>query len=275
MALTEFQREICRLIANHRIASGESYLAGAATLNELIAAPRLSRDIDLFHDSGEALEQSWEADRRLLTEHGFVVSVVRERPSFVEAAVRRGAESVLMQWARDSAFRFFPLVVHDELGLVLHPFDLATNKVLALVGRLEVRDWIDVIESSRRLQPLGYLAWAAPAKDAGFSPSSILEHASRSARYSAEEIGALSFQGDPPDAATLAEEWHRLVVQARRLHEILPAAEVGTCVLNADGGLFSGGPIALRSALDEGKVAFHPGSLRGALPQLVEPGTST
>ena len=33
-----------------------------------------------------------------------------------------------------------PLVRHDELGLVLHPFDLATNKALALIGRLEVRD---------------------------------------------------------------------------------------------------------------------------------------
>jgi hypothetical protein len=28
-------------------------------------------------------------------------------------------------------------VRHDELGLTLHPFDLATNKLLALVGRGE------------------------------------------------------------------------------------------------------------------------------------------
>lgn len=34
---------------------------------------------------------------------------------------------------------------HEDLGLTLHPFDLATNKVLALVGRLEVRDWVDVL----------------------------------------------------------------------------------------------------------------------------------
>jgi len=40
-------------------------------------------------------------------------------------------------------------------ALALHPFDLATNKVLALVGRLEVRDWVDVIECDRRLQPFG------------------------------------------------------------------------------------------------------------------------
>jgi hypothetical protein len=56
------------------------------------------------------------------------------------------------------------------------------EKVLALVGRLEVRGWIDVIECDQRLQPLGYLAWAACGKDPGFSPAAILEHASRTAR---------------------------------------------------------------------------------------------
>jgi hypothetical protein len=53
----------------------------------------------------------------------------RERPSFVEAEIRGNGEAVRMEWARDSAYRFFPLIHHEELGLVLHPFDLATNKV--------------------------------------------------------------------------------------------------------------------------------------------------
>lgn len=53
--------------------------------------------------------------------------------------------------ARDSANRFFPLQPHEDLGLTLHPFDLATDKVPALVGRLEVRDWIDVIASHEHL----------------------------------------------------------------------------------------------------------------------------
>ena len=33
MALTGFQRDICRLLAENRIRSGESYVAGAAALN--------------------------------------------------------------------------------------------------------------------------------------------------------------------------------------------------------------------------------------------------
>jgi hypothetical protein len=67
--------------------------------------------------------------------------------------VRRGAESVILQWTHDSAFRFFPLIEHPELGLTLHPFDLATNKVLALVGRVEARDWIDILQCDAAVQP--------------------------------------------------------------------------------------------------------------------------
>jgi hypothetical protein len=175
-------------------------VAGGAALSELLAAPRISRDIDLFHDTDQAVAASWDADRRLLERGGFQVHLLRERPSYVEAEVSASGDAVRVEWARDSAYRFFPLMRHEELGLVLHPFDLATNKVLALVGRLEVRDWVDVIHCGEHLQPLGYLAWAATGKDPGFGPAAILEHAARSSHYSADEVDALAFAGAPPDA---------------------------------------------------------------------------
>src|SRR5260370_37688965 len=93
---------------------------------------------------------------------------------------------------------------HVDFCLTLHPFDLATNIVLALVGRLEARDWVDVIACHQRIQRLGYLAWAASGKDPGFSPAAILEQAGRSARYSAVEIGELSFAGSSPESAELS-----------------------------------------------------------------------
>jgi hypothetical protein len=55
MALTEFQRGVCRIIAANRMRGGESYVAGRAALSTITASPRISRDIDLFHDSGEAV----------------------------------------------------------------------------------------------------------------------------------------------------------------------------------------------------------------------------
>lgn len=269
MALTPFQRSVCKLLADTRIASGESYVAGGVALNELLSAPRLSRDIDLFHDTEEALRTSWDADRATLTTHGFLVTVLRERPSHVEARVARDDDVVLVEWARDSAFRFFPLVEHPDLGLVLHPFDLATNKVLALVGRLEPRDWIDVIECDDRLQPLGYLAWAASGKDPGFTPKGILDAAARGGRYSKVEINALDFDGTPPDAAELSRRWHAILHMANTVVDTLPAEQVGCCVLNEGGQLFRGDPLALQVPLQTHRLRFHAGSIRGALPRLI------
>jgi hypothetical protein len=114
MPLTELQREVFRIIAVNRVSAGESYIAGGAALNERLAAPRVSRDIDLFHDTEEALQLTWERDRELLQAHGFSVAVVREQRSFVEARVIRDQESAVLEWARDSAFRFFPLVENPK-----------------------------------------------------------------------------------------------------------------------------------------------------------------
>ncbi|MBM4081890.1 MAG: hypothetical protein FJ272_03545 [Planctomycetes bacterium] len=268
MALTEFQRTVCRLIARQRQESGESYVAGGVALNTLTGSTRISRDIDLFHDTTAAVAASWAADRRLLESHGYHLRTQREREAFVEAVVSRGHESVVMQWATESAFRFFPLMSHEDFGLTLHPFDLATNKVLALVGRLEPRDWLDVINCHQRIQRLGYLAWAASGKDPGFSPSAILEQAGRSARYSAAEIAALSFDGAPPDAAALSRQWHAMLQEAHGIVAALPPAETGKCVLGERGELFTGDPARLREALTARALRFHEGSIRGALPQL-------
>jgi len=204
VALTEFQRTVCRLLAQTRIETRDSCDPAGSALGETTTSARLSRDVDLFHDRVAAVATGWSADRRILESEGFSVEVLRERPGFVDANVSRAGEVVLVQWAADSAYRFFPLVAHPDFGLTLHPFDLATNKVLALVGRVEARDRIDVIASHERNQRLGYLVWAACGKDPGFGPKSILEEAGRSGRYAVPEIESLDFDGEPPDAATLS-----------------------------------------------------------------------
>jgi hypothetical protein len=198
-------------------------------LSVALDTQRLSRDLDLFHDTAEAVARTW---------------------------------------ARDSAFRFFPLVEHADLGLTLHPFDLATNKVLALVGRLEARDWVDVIACHERLQPLGYLAWAACGKDPGFTPQGILEHARRSSRYSAEEIATLAFEGPPPSAPDLARRWHGALERAEAIIDRLPAAHVGEAVVSPEGGAFTGPAAAIEAALAASEITFHRGRLGGAWPRV-------
>jgi hypothetical protein len=268
VALTELQRHVCRLLAERRVASGESYVAGGAALGEATGSGRVSQDIDLFHDMAEAVAEGWAGDRSLLERTGAQVTPVRERPSFVEAVVELDGERVLVQWAADSAYRFFPLQEHPDFGLVLHPFDLATNKVLALVGRVEARDWIDVIASHERIQRLGYLAWAACGKDPGFSPAAILDQAARTSRYSHEEIEALAFADARPSARELSRAWHAMLEEAREIVTLLPAEQVGRCVLTRTGELYKGGPEDARGAVERAQIAFRPGSIRGVLPSV-------
>jgi hypothetical protein len=268
MALTELQRAICQLIASNRIETGESYVAGGVALNEALGAPRVSRDIDLFHDTTAALDATWAADRALLEHQGFRVEVIREVRGFVQATVRGLGDSVKMEWVRDSAYRFFPLRHDPILGVTLHPFDLATNKILALVGRLEVRDWVDAIESHDRIQPLGYLAWAACGKDPGFSPAAILEFASRS-HYSAEEVSQLAFSGAAPSASDLARRWRAMIEAARRIVSELPSHQAGKAVLLTSGELCRDAPDQLVERLRAGEVGFHEGRIRGAIPSIL------
>jgi hypothetical protein len=79
MALTDFQRHVCRLLARQRIASGESYVAGGAALSDALSSTRISRDIDLFPDTDAALDASWTRDRTVLLEQEYTVRVLRNR----------------------------------------------------------------------------------------------------------------------------------------------------------------------------------------------------
>jgi hypothetical protein len=265
MALTELQGRVCRLLADRRIAAGEQYVPGGLALN--LALARVSRDIDLFHDTDEALAASSEADLASLAAAGFSVEIARRAIGFVEATVGgTGLERVEVQWVRDSAYRFFPLVLSDELGLMLHPFDLATNKVLALVGRVAARDWIDILTCHASLTPFGCLAWAASGKDPGLGPLFIVEEAARTAHYPAVELDALVFEGPRPDPRELTMTWRGAVADARRIVDVLPPDEIGRAVLDERGAPFRGSVQDLEHALDAGRLFFHPGSIRAAVP---------
>lgn len=59
-----------------------------------------------------------------------------------------------------------------------------------------------------------------------------------------------------------------MLVNARQVVEGLPYTEVGRCVLSRAGTLFAGDAAALRGALDRDELVFHPGRIRGAMPEL-------
>ena len=103
MAITDFQWNLCRLIAGHRVKAGESYVARGVTLGAILGTSRLSRDADLFHDTQGALAFTWDSDRHLLEAHGYEIGIVRERPAFVEALITKDRDQVLLQWTCEAS----------------------------------------------------------------------------------------------------------------------------------------------------------------------------
>ena len=264
MALSPFQVETCRLLADTRTEE-TGYMAGGGALNALLDALRLSR-FDFFYDTLQALEATFTRDEATLRAHDYDLEMVRRREGFVEVVAARGEQSVEIQWLHDSAFRFFPLLTHPILGLVLHPFDLATNKILALVGRAEARDWVDALSCHQAIAPLGLLAFAACGKDEGWNPELILGEAARGARYSREEIDALDWSGPIPNFAALKVSWRAALQNGRESLEVLPPQQVGRAVLERDGTPFRGDCQLLKMALQRDELIFHPGHIGGAWP---------
>jgi hypothetical protein len=145
MPLTAFQAAIAELLAVNR--SSDSYLAGGSALHIEPNSKRYSNDLDYFHDSEERVAKAVRDDTRLLEQSGYEVEVLMQQPGLARAIVRKGDEATKLEWAHDSAWRFLPTVRNERSGFQLSSIDLAINKLLALVGRDEPRDYLDIHEA--------------------------------------------------------------------------------------------------------------------------------
>ena len=213
MPLTPLQAEVLSLLAAHR--SPSSHIAGATGLLMSPRAPRRSHDVDLFHDAEEEVARAFAADRTTLERHGIRVTVILSQPGFIRAEVRGRAEEILrMDWAHDSRWRFLPPVCVQDAGYVLHPVDLAVNKALALAGREEPRDFVDLLYLLERVLPLGALVWASVGKDPGLNPAMLLDLLARKGRIEQHAIDRLDLAY--PFAMKEAGKRYRAALQAAR-----------------------------------------------------------
>jgi hypothetical protein len=135
------------------------------------------------------------------------------------------------------------------------------NKILALAGRDEVRDFVDVVHLHGCYLSLGTLAWAACGKDPGFTPEFLLDHAGRHTAYAQIDIDRLSLR-EPLSLKTLKREWLAAREDAQRLVGALPPEEVGCLYLGTEHR-----PVTPDPASDEfATLARHWGTVHGAWP---------
>jgi hypothetical protein len=261
--LTPFQQRLLADLADPP--NDDRYLAGGAALHFAPNSTRYSDDVDFFHDSEARVARAFAADRARLQEAGYAVEVEAALPGFVRALVRRKDDVTRVDWAHDSAWRFMPLVRDPLGGLLLHPVDLAINKVLALAGRDEPRDFVDVLFVHRRVLPLAGLNWAAVGKDPGFSPLSLLELLKRRGRYHPEDFERLQL-AEPFVLPEAKAEWLAALEEAEAFARARPPDELGCLYWSGDRGSFVL-PRADTSLAAQGIVP-HFGRPGGVLPRM-------
>jgi hypothetical protein len=263
MPLTIIQKEVLAVLAANR--SEESHFAGGVVLNAAEDSARFSHDFDIFHELAEEVTRASDRDVASLRTAGFEVETPshydewEKEATFRKARVNRAGETVEIDWAADSAFRFFPIERDPLLGWRLHLFVVATNKALALSARTETRDYVDIVELHRTF-PLAAICWAACGKDPGFSPISLLKMMRRFARVDPAKLEEIQARALDPKALKTA--WVGMSDEAEAkmiaLADERPDLPIGVAFLDASGrpGWIGDNP----------NLRTHPPSVRGCWP---------
>ena len=263
MPLTPFQAEVIAVISGNR--SETSHFAGGLVLNSSPASARYSHDFDIFHEAAEEVSHACETDAASIRAAGFTFELVvgdwDKHSTFRKAKVSRGADSVDIDWAADSAFRFFPIERDPLLGWRLHLFDMATNKALALAARSVSRDYVDIIELGK-IFPLQAIVWAAVGKDPGYAPLFLLALMRRFARVRREDL--VELQARNLDPIALKMEWTDMAEAAgnamKHLADTQPDTPIGVAFVDA-----AGKPGWLG---DDPTLKVHEPCIRGCLPTI-------
>jgi hypothetical protein len=260
--LSKLQSEILLLLAAHR--DPESYVAGSTYLTR--SGPRISGDIDIFHDREDRVAHAAVQDAATLQEAGMRLDWQRREPMFFQALISHGEETTKLEWVVDSDFRFFPTVRDDAFGYVLHPVDLAANKIMAAAGRREPRDIVDAVTIHDEILPLGAVIWAAVEKVIGFTPEGLINEIRRNSHYTAADFQRVS-STPPIDPGRVMRRLHEALAEAEAFVARMPTDKIGVLFLK-DGKVVQPDPEHLEAYMT------HAGRRQGHWPSSTEIGSA-
>jgi len=150
--LTPFQKKVLKAFTEIE-ESKAFYLTGGTALSAFHLEHRLSEDFDLFTPDEPLILLVARKLKSALESSGIHVDEIRSFSSFWEAVAEQGTESIKIQLAYDSPFMLSQL--DEKEGLRIHSLeDIAAGKLLALYGRAEERDFIDIYCSSKTAKTL-------------------------------------------------------------------------------------------------------------------------
>lgn len=176
--MTDFFTDVARVALGVATKHGFVLGGGVAWLvNGLVRRP--TEDVDLFTDNEDGVAAAAGEVTAALIAAGY--SVARETPDEMFAGMDDNLREFLVADGGGRALRLTlcrldrtraPVVM--DVGPVMHLDDLVATKVAALVGRREVRDYIDVAAALSRY-PLSRVLELAVAADPAIEPGDIAD----------------------------------------------------------------------------------------------------
>lgn len=177
--------------------------------------------------------------------------------------VGKADEKLKLEWVRDTAFRYFPVVDDDDLGYRLHDVDLEINKCLALANRSAVRDALDIIEIDRDILTFPAIISAACGKDPGFTREFMLEMIQRHITFTPDQLEAESLTKSV-DPVKLKKDPITLLDQTRITLQEVPAKAIGCLFTDKMGNVHKD-----LSKLKLNLHKPHHGTVRESWPKIV------
>lgn len=166
--LTSLQKEFMEILAGMPD-KDQFYLAGGTALSEYYLGHRLSFDLDYFTGTENLILPISYQIESACQNKGLSLKVIRRFATFVELLVENERESLKIDLALDSPYRFESPVLSNE-GIYINDYsDLRVDKLLAYFGRAEPRDAVDLYFLLQKESPEVLLEQAAQ-KDTGFDP---------------------------------------------------------------------------------------------------------
>jgi hypothetical protein len=181
--LSELQLRVARLVA--QLPEAESFaLAGGGALIVRGDVERQTRDLDFFGPSIDAVDALVPAVEKALRRDGIAVERVLDGRGFTRLLAEAGGERTELDLGNDA--RMFPTEFSGDIP-VLSGEELAVDKVLAVFGRAEPRDFSDLGAIAGRFG-VAHLFHLASKKDRGFDARVFAQMANRFDRLPREEF---------------------------------------------------------------------------------------
>jgi hypothetical protein len=207
--LSPLQERVAEIIAGLDEAT-DFALAGGGALIVRGDIERQTRDLDFFGLTADAVDQLLPAVDRALQAASLVVHRVQESHGFARLIIEGDEDRTEIDLATDA--RLFPAEPGTPAPL-LSGEELAVDKVLAVFGRAEARDFADLMAVESRYG-LNRLCQLAAEKDRGFLLGVFVDMLHQFGRLRREEF-ELDNAGYEQLRGTV-ERWHDQAIELAR-----------------------------------------------------------